>query len=79
MFILNEITMNCGATSLTIDSMLPQLVTTAVNLIKIGIPILLIIFVWIALSILSKSNAATASISASKTTATVGDKVTVSC
>lgn len=44
MFILNEITMNCGATSLTIDSMLPQLVTTAVNLIKIGIPILLIIF-----------------------------------
>ncbi len=44
MFILNEITMNCGATSLTIDSMLPQLVTTAVNLIKIGIPVLLIIF-----------------------------------
>ena len=44
MFILDEITMNCGATSLTIDSMLPQLVTTAVNLIKIGIPVLLIIF-----------------------------------
>ena len=39
--------------------------------------ILLIIFMWIALSILSKSNAATASINASKTTATVGDKVTV--
>lgn len=39
--------------------------------------ILLIIFMWIALSILSKSNAATASISASKTTATAGDKVTV--
>ena len=33
MFILNEITMNCGATSLTIDSMLPQLVTTAINII----------------------------------------------
>ncbi len=39
--------------------------------------ILLIIFMWIALSILSKSNAATANISSSKTTATAGDKVTV--
>ena len=44
MFILENITLSCGTTSLIIDSMIPNLVTTAVNIIKIVIPILLIIY-----------------------------------
>lgn len=39
--------------------------------------IFLIIFMWIVLAITSKTNAASANITASKTTATVGDTVTV--
>lgn len=39
--------------------------------------IFLIIFMWLALALISKVNAATATITASPTTATVGDKVTV--
>ena len=45
MFILEQITLNCGtANSITLDSMLPNLTSTIVTLIKIGVPILLIIF-----------------------------------
>ena len=44
MFILENITLNCGTTDLVIDPMIPSLVTTIVNIIKIGIPIILIIY-----------------------------------
>lgn len=44
MFILETITLQCGETELVIDSMIPSLVTTIINVIKIGVPILLIIF-----------------------------------
>ena len=45
MFILEQITLNCGtANPITLDSMLPNLTSTIVTLIKIGVPILLIIF-----------------------------------
>ena len=45
MFILTDITLDCGtANAITLDSMLPDLISTIVTLIKIGVPILLIIF-----------------------------------
>ena len=45
MFILTDITLNCGtADPITLDSALPNLTSTIVTLIKIGVPILLIIF-----------------------------------
>ncbi len=42
MFLLNTVT--CGDGSIVVDSMIPHLVTTAINIIKIAIPILLIVF-----------------------------------
>lgn len=44
MFLLTELEMSCGSTTLNLDSMIPNLITTIVNIIKIGIPLLLIIF-----------------------------------
>lgn len=45
MFILSDVTLNCGtANSITIDSMIPQLTSTLITLIKVGVPILLIVF-----------------------------------
>jgi len=44
MFILKELNLVCGSTTFTMDSMLPNLVTTIINIIKIGVPLLLIIF-----------------------------------
>ncbi len=44
MFVLDEVPLVCGGTELVIDSMIPQLVSTIVTLVKVGVPILLIIF-----------------------------------
>ena len=44
MFVLDEVSLVCGGTELVIDSMIPQLVSTIVTLVKVGVPILLIIF-----------------------------------
>ena len=44
MFVLDEVSLVCGGTELVIDSMIPQLVSTVVTLVKVGVPILLIIY-----------------------------------
>lgn len=44
MFILENVNFYCGGDPLVLDEMIPHLVTTVINIIKIGIPILLIIF-----------------------------------
>lgn len=44
MFLLKEANLVCGSTILVIDDMIPTLTTTLINLIKIGVPLLLIFF-----------------------------------
>ena len=45
MFVLEEISLVCGTSDpLIIDSMIPQLISTIVTLVKVGVPILLIIY-----------------------------------
>ena len=45
MFILDTVNLVCGdSTTLVIDSMIPQLTSTLITLIKVGVPILLIVY-----------------------------------
>ena len=44
MFLLTNVTLQCGGSELTIAPKLLELITLVVNVIKIGVPVLLIIF-----------------------------------
>lgn len=44
MFLLTDVVINCGGRDIVMNSLIPELTSTLFNLIKFGVPVLLIFF-----------------------------------